>query len=168
MHTYRAAVLSGLCCRMRQCLSVAILFSIYIATASASLLNTVVHVEVFCIDECVIGGQRTIQINNKSIEIADLQVYALGHIQRIEVELSKDLTNKPDPSKRLALQRIQGMDERTRAQIQRSAIGLARAMQYGLDRYPAIVFDNQAVVYGFTDLNVALMYYQAWRTGDNP
>ena len=29
-------------------------------------------------------------------------------------------------------------------------------MQYGIDRYPAVVFDGEAVVYGVTDLTVAL------------
>ncbi len=124
--------------------------------------------DVFCSDECEVSSQRTIQINNESTEISDLQIYALGHIQRIEAELSKDLSNKPDSSKRLALQRIQGMDEGTHAQMQRSAIGLSMAMQYGIDRVPAIVFDGQAVLYGVTDLQVALAYYQAWRTRDTP
>jgi len=32
-----------------------------------------------------------------------------------------------------------------------------------VDRYPAIVFDGQAVVYGVTDVETALAHYQKWR-----
>ena len=52
--------------------------------------------------------------------------------------------------------------------MQASATALAKAMQYGVDRYPAIVFDGQAVVYGVTDLKAALVHYQMWRTGAKP
>ena len=52
--------------------------------------------------------------------------------------------------------------------MQRAAMGLAKAVQYGVDRYPAIVFDGQMVVYGVTDLEAALQYYRAWRTGRQP
>jgi len=39
--------------------------------------------------------------------------------------------------------------------------GLALAhLQYQLDRYPAIVFDGMAVIYGVTDLAVAKRLYE--------
>ena len=47
--------------------------------------------------------------------------------------------------------------------MQMAAHGLAKAMQYGVDRYPAIVFDGQAVVYGVTDVQTAIAHYRAWR-----
>ncbi len=40
--------------------------------------------------------------------------------------------------------------------------GLAVVMQYGLDRYPVIIFDQRAVVYGVTDLSVAVEKYRTW------
>ncbi len=36
-------------------------------------------------------------------------------------------------------------------------------MQYGVDRYPAIVFDGKAVVYGVTDVKAATRLYEQWR-----
>ena len=54
------------------------------------------------------------------------------------------------------------------AAVQNAAVGLAKAMQYGIDRYPAIVFDGKAVVYGLTDLNSALDHYRTWRAGVQP
>jgi integrating conjugative element protein (TIGR03757 family) len=36
-------------------------------------------------------------------------------------------------------------------------------MQYGIDRYPAIVFDGHAVVYGVTDVQAATRIYEQWQ-----
>ncbi len=47
--------------------------------------------------------------------------------------------------------------------MKNAALGLAKAKQYGLDRYPAIVFDGRAVVYGVRDLGEALARYRQWR-----
>jgi len=48
-----------------------------------------------------------------------------------------------------------------------AAIGLAKAMQYGVDRYPAIVVNGTAVVYGVTDLVDAAARYETWRRGQS-
>ena len=98
----------------------------------------------------------------------DLQIYELDGIQRIEAKLSKDLSADPEQSKRIVLQRLQKLGAADRAQMQRAAMGLSKVVQYGVDRYPAIVFDGQMVVYGVTDLEAALQYYRAWRTGSQP
>jgi len=47
--------------------------------------------------------------------------------------------------------------------MQRAAIGLTKALQYGIDRFPAMVFDGQCVVYGVTDLGQALHRYHLWQ-----
>ena len=39
---------------------------------------------------------------------------------------------------------------------------LTAARRYGIDRYPAIVFDARAVIYGETDLRQALRRYARW------
>ena len=44
-----------------------------------------------------------------------------------------------------------------------SAAGLINAAEYGVDRYPAIVFDGNAVVYGVTDIGEALRHYRKWK-----
>ena len=49
------------------------------------------------------------------------------------------------------------------APAKNAAFGLAKAVQYGVDRYPAIVFEGRAVVYGVTDLVEALNRYEAWQ-----
>ena len=97
-----------------------------------------------------------------------ITVYEIDGIQSVERELSLNLPVEPQPSKQIALQRIQNLDEQTRSRMQASATALAKAMQYGIDRFPAIVFDGQAVVYGVTDLQVALAHHESWRTELRP
>ena len=97
-----------------------------------------------------------------------ITLYEIDGIQSVERDLSLNLPVDPQQSKQVALQRIQNLDEQTRSKIHDSAIALAKAMQYGVDRYPAVVFDGEAVVYGVTDLTVALEQYRAWQAGSRP
>ena len=106
--------------------------------------------------------------NSKNLSEIELQIYQLDGIQRFEAKLSSNLPTDPNRSKQIAVQRIQQLDEQTMAAVQNAAVGLAKAMQYGIDRYPAIVFDGKAVVYGLTDLNSALDHYRTWREGTRP
>ena len=58
------------------------------------------------------------------------------------------------------------MSKGARSQLQHAATSLATAVQYGLEKYPAIVFDGELIVYGLTDLSTALMHYRRWRAGE--
>jgi len=102
------------------------------------------------------------QVGQRQFEV---QAYELSSIRRLEAKLSRGLTGDPDQSKPAALQRVQQLEPEEWVQMQRAAVGLAKAAQYGLDRYPAIVFDGEAVVYGVTDLQAALQRYRQWREG---
>jgi integrating conjugative element protein (TIGR03757 family) len=53
------------------------------------------------------------------------------------------------------------------APAKNAAIGLAKAVQYGVDRYPAVVVNGTVVVYGVTDLVDAAARYEAWRRGQS-
>ncbi|MCB0257502.1 MAG: TIGR03757 family integrating conjugative element protein [Anaerolineae bacterium] len=90
-------------------------------------------------------------------------VYVIDRIHRLQQELSSDLPADPEPAKVLALQRFQRMDTHLSRELENAAKGLVQAMQYGIDRYPAIVFDGQAVVYGLTDIPAATQLYQRWQ-----
>ena len=126
-----------------------------------------IQVEVFTTTDWGAVTEYTIKTKELHWDY-DLQLYPLNGIQIIETELSKDLPADPDQSKYIALQRIQILEDKTRTRMQHSAIGLAMAMQYGVERLPAIVFDGQVVVYGVTDLRAALAHYEAWRKVAKP
>jgi len=97
-----------------------------------------------------------------------ITVHKIDGIQSVERDLSLNLPVNPQAAKQIALHRIQRLDEQTRSSMHSAATALAKAMQYGLDRYPAVVFDGEAVVYGVTDLTVALEQYRAWQAGLRP
>jgi len=124
-------------------------------------------VEVFISEKHAIIGTDIAAPDSNSRQLA-IVVYKINAIQSIERDLSANLPVEPQQSKQVVLHRIQSLGEQTRSRMQSAAMGLAKAMQYGIDRYPAIVFDSQTVVYGVTDLKVALGFHQAWRAGVKP
>ena len=143
---------------IRFVLPVSAVVALLVVSAAQAAQSVVGHprlIEVFTsayspvTDDAAVSQQR----DYRDIE---LQIYEMDGIQRMETQLSKGLTADPEQAKLVALQRIQPLDEASRARMQRAATGLARAVQYGVDRYPAIVFDGKVVVYGVTDLNAAL------------
>ena len=97
-----------------------------------------------------------------------LQQYELDRIRLLETRLSRELPADPKQAEAIVLDRFQHLDRATSDSLRQSAVGLAKAMQYGIDRIPAIVFDGQAVVYGVTDISEALAHYQAWQSGKRP
>lgn len=95
-----------------------------------------------------------------------LRVHTLDAIETLEDELSRDLPADPRSAKRLALARLKQLSKDTRAQLQHSATAIATALHYGIEKYPAIVFDAEFVVYGLTDPFHALEHYRRWRIGE--
>ncbi|MCB1863544.1 MAG: TIGR03757 family integrating conjugative element protein [Gammaproteobacteria bacterium] len=134
---------------------------------AASTNQQALSVEVFTTTDREVSWELEAEAKAADQNI-DLQLYALDGIQQFETQLSSSLPSDPDLSKQIALQRIQQLDEQTMAAVQNAAVGLAKAMQYGVDRYPAIVFDSEVVVYGLTDLSIAIDYYRAWQVGVRP
>ena len=92
-------------------------------------------------------------------------VYVIDGLSRIETGLSRNLPGDPKAAKALVLERFARMEAGSARQLENVAQGLARAMHYSIDRYPAIVFDGQAVVYGLTDLDLARQFYRRWQQG---
>ena len=92
-----------------------------------------------------------------------VQVYKIDDIKRFEAQLSRGLPSDADAARHQAIQRVTYADEEQKMHVQRAAIGLSKAMQYGIDRYTAVVFDGETVVYGVTDLAEALHRYRQWQ-----
>ncbi len=145
----------------------ALVLVILVGNVAQATQRVVVHpylVEVFTTTDLPVTGEA--DINRQPIyRESELHVYKLDGIQRIEAKLSKGLTADPEQAKRVALQRIQQLDASGRTQMQRTAMGLAKVVQYGVDRYPAIMFDGEVVIYGVTDIREALRLYQQWQEG---
>ena len=90
-------------------------------------------------------------------------VYDLDAPAREEARFSQGLPADRDAAMDEAKRRLANISEAARERIKASFEGLVKALQYGLDRYPAIVFDDgQAVVYG-VGLKEAIEHYRNWR-----
>ena len=98
----------------------------------------------------------------------EVRIHKLDGIRQLEAYLSRGLPAVPDKAKHLVLERLQKLDKGTRSQLEQAATSLAKAVQYGVEQYPAIVFDGELVVYGLTDLSVALTHYRHWQHGETP
>lgn len=127
-------------------------------TAQASVP---LRVEVFTADPVTtaMAGPRDTDV--------ELKVYRLDGIQQVERALSVDLPLDPASARRGVLARLQRLDPQATASMQRAAVGLVRAVEYHIDRWPAVVFDETAIVYGVTDLTETLRIYRRWREAGN-
>ncbi len=94
---------------------------------------------------------------------AMIEVYEIDGIDKFEAILSERLPTDPNVARRVALKRVGQVDAVRIEDAQRAALGLLKAAEYGIDRYPAIVFDGHVVAYGVTDLDEALRHYRVWQ-----
>jgi integrating conjugative element protein (TIGR03757 family) len=133
-------------------------------STAADVIHPLIHMEVFTTTGLDGGYKNFIDPELHDSEI-DLQVYRLDGIQSMERTLSDDLPPDAVAAKQIVLQRLQHMGQRSTAQMRQAAVGLAKVMQYGIDRVPAIVFDGTVVIYGVTDPDEALQRYRRWRAG---
>ena len=89
--------------------------------------------------------------------------YEIDQINQLQRELSRGLPKDAEQAKQLVLQRFQLIDATVSQRLEHTAKGLVIAMDYGIDRTPAMVFDGQAVIYGVTDVDEATKRYRQWR-----
>ena len=132
---------------------------------AASESSEPIRVEVFTAQDLPIqplrrGGAASAKITT--------EVYEIDGIARLEAIVSEQLPTEANAARRVALQRVSQADAVRIEQAQRAAVGLVRAAEYGIDRFPAMVFDGQAVVYGVTDIEEALHRYRLWHEAPVP
>jgi integrating conjugative element protein (TIGR03757 family) len=92
-------------------------------------------------------------------------VYDLTAGDRMAEAMSNGLTGPDRHAQRQVQQRIAAIGrKRFEAQLKQAFQAIIQSVAYELDRHPAIVFNQgEAVVYGVTDLQTALGYYQRWK-----
>jgi integrating conjugative element protein (TIGR03757 family) len=95
------------------------------------------------------------------------RIHKLDAIKRTEDKLSQGLPADPEKAERLVLTRLRRLGKTTHGELQHSASSLAKAAQYGVEKYPAIVIDGELVIYGLTDLAAALTHYRHWQLGES-
>ncbi len=136
-----------------------------LAWAEEQMVMTPTSIEIFNTGDQPINAIDRFVDEHLNISI---QIHRLDAIKGLQDTLSQGLSADPDNAKRLVLERLQQLNKGTRSQLEHSATALAKAVQYGVEKYPAMVFDGELVVYGLTDLSVAVMHYGLWRSGETP
>ena len=91
------------------------------------------------------------------------RIYRIDGLARAEAQLSEGLPADEQAALAQAKARLAAQPNLNDTMLE-AGEGLARAyLRYGLNRFPAIVFDAQMVIYGVTDLAQAKRIYEAAR-----
>ncbi len=135
----------------------------HVTQAEKLMALTPISIEIFSTIDQPISAIDTFVAKHPEIEV---RIHKLDAIKQLEGQLSQGLSADPDKAKRLVLGKLQQLGKGTRRQLEHSARSLAKAVQYGVEKYPAIVFDGELVVYGVTDLSAASMHYRHWQAGE--
>ena len=120
----------------------------------------------------ITSSQRSISnVAAKSIlsddSLPDIEILNLDSVTDIEQRLGEGLPNDPELARTLVDQRIAHIGRTTLdTELRAAYLPLSTMMAYGLDRYPVIIFDRQAVIYGVTDLTQAIDQYRQWKQGE--
>ena len=93
----------------------------------------------------------------------EINVLSLDAVFEMEEQLSQNLPANEAKARNLIEQRFKDIGRgQLEADIRNAYRAVGIAMKYGVNRYPAIVFDHQAVVYGLADVAAATSLYLAW------
>lgn len=95
--------------------------------------------------------------------VLGVMVYQLDGLEHFETYLSQQLPRETTAAETEALRRLQHIDFLRLEAAKNAARGLTLATEYGIDRVPAVVFDGRAVVYGVTDVEIAIAHYRRRR-----
>jgi integrating conjugative element protein (TIGR03757 family) len=84
------------------------------------------------------------------------RVIELDAPQGLETQLSARLPPDPQQASDLAQQRLAQVDQNGQRRLQRAYQGVVDAWTLGITRLPAVVVDRRYVVYGTSNLDLAL------------
>ena len=95
----------------------------------------------------------------------EIRFYALNPPLLLEQRLARQLAPTATTSVEFLRARVEQLvATEDRRALKRAVEGLMLARRRGVDRLPAMVFDQgRAVVYGTLDLSLALEHYRNWR-----
>ena len=133
-----------------------------LATSAAARADEPVTVEVFVSaeDEFEVPRQWS------ALEGRDyrLVVFEVDGFETIERELSQGLPADAERAQAIVEARLAAGGGALQQRMQRTGVGLERALQMKINEYPAIVFgEGEAVVYGETDLLAAVRAFEQSR-----
>lgn len=94
----------------------------------------------------------------------DIPVVYLDAPERVQTDIFGALQATPSLAEKQAQNMLSSPAFTSQQQQLASAYqGLMKAWSLGLTKYPAVVFDDKWVVYGTTDVSVAMQHLADWR-----
>ena len=123
-----------------------------------------VEIEIFTDENFPLTGIEALRKSGVQIT-----VYDLGAPKRVARALGAGLPGDSEQAQTAMMAKVDAMGrDEIKRRFQAAYIGLVQALNYRIERYPAIVFDRgDTVIYGVTDLSAALRQYRDWRAGLN-
>jgi len=117
------------------------------------------YIEVITSDAYPVSGIQSVQRQGFLVN-----VHNLDDGKRLVAEIGKHLPKNQDAAKKVLEKRFKKMgDAAVKQQFMQAYHGVILSTQYGLTRYPAVVFEQgQSVIYGVTNLNQAVNLYRQW------
>jgi integrating conjugative element protein (TIGR03757 family) len=87
-------------------------------------------------------------------------MYYVDGISQVQNFLSAGLPKDPTAAQSIVKERWGRLGRDGNQRMQQAGVGIGRSVQLGINRAPAIVFDDKAIVYGVTDVAQALQIYR--------
>jgi len=117
-------------------------------------------IEVISSDSFPVTGIKALQQQGLSVK-----VYNLDDGKRLVAQIGANLPNNQNAAKNVLQQQFKKMgDKQVKAEFIQAYQAVTLSTQYGLTRYPAVIFNHgESVVYGETNLVQALRLYQQWK-----
>lgn len=114
-------------------------------------------IEVITSDAYPVSGIPSVQRMGFSVD-----VYNLDDGNRLVTQIGANLPNNQEAAKNTLQQRFKKMgDVAVKQQFMQAYQAVTLSTQYGLSRYPAVVFNHgESVIYGVTDLNQVVKLYR--------
>ena len=126
-----------------------VLLPLLAAPALADSEPVPLRVDVFVASSIAVTGIELLQAQLPDSRI-DIQI--IDRIEQTKSTLSQNLPANAKEAKRVVLERMHRLGKGDQDRLRQSAEALLLALQLGVERYPAVVFERQCVVYGVTDL----------------
>jgi integrating conjugative element protein (TIGR03757 family) len=113
---------------------------------------------------------RRLPINNSGVPNVSVTVYDLSAPQRAIDELNAEIKLPANKETATAIAKafLQSHQDKLVKRILPTYEGQTKAINYEISRYPALVFNGHAVIYGITDIKKGLAYYQHWLETQTP
>lgn len=113
------------------------------------------------------NGQRVLDdqhLRNAMIHSGrEYQIFNLDRVDEFETELSEGLPPNEAEAREIFLGRVSAVGKRVMEKATIDAYqGVITAIRFGINRYPAVIFDGEYVVYGVSDMHQALVIYQRY------